>query len=147
MVDELGARILGALWDRERSGASQMLEAQQLADRFHVDLHSVLSELDMLEGQGAVEVYRVGGGGGGTSARIMGRGKTMLQEWQKTASQESDKSKAGRGSEALKLLDEVASELCGKYDLLGCLRKYLMALRYLGWDDKLDYLGVEWVSR
>lgn len=64
----------------------------------------------------------------------------MARQKQGRQSHKSDKSKQNRSEEALELLEQLAVELWGDHDLQKCLKVYLMALRFLGWDD-------EWVSK
>ena len=55
-----------------------MPDAQSLAQQFHVDLHDILDAFDILESDGYLKVYRVGGGGGGSTAQLTGTGKKIL---------------------------------------------------------------------
>ena len=73
-------RILQALLDWEHSGNSAMLDVGQLAKSFGVKVNDVVDQLDILEGQAAVEVQRVFGDGSKSTALITGIGKLTLEQ-------------------------------------------------------------------
>lgn len=134
---ELCYRILQALLEWEHSGDNRMLEAGQLANSFGVSTHDVVDQLDILEIQTAVKVYRSFGNGSGNTALITGVGKKMVEELKKDQAPPTVRASASEPTiDAIKLLEEVTRELYEKdLNIVASLRKYLHAVRLLGWDE------------
>lgn len=143
---ELRLHILQALLNWAHSGDRRLPEAQQLADSIGVNLHDIVDQLDILEIDGAVDVGRALGDGSNMTAMITGVGKKMVEAaQQQSQSQSTSKSSLlDSTSRATELLEELASDLCEVTfklsNLVAYLRKYLMAIRLLGWNE-------EWINK
>jgi len=128
------------------SGDSRLPEARQLAESIGVNLQDILDQFDVLEIDGAVDVARTFGDGSNTTAMITGIGKKIVEaEQQKSQSQSTPKpSLLDSTRRATELLEELASDLCvvtfKVSNLVAYLRKYLMAIRILGWNE-------EWINK
>ena len=153
--EQLRYRILKYMREIERRPGGKLPELGEIAEHLGVSEDDTSDQLDVLDSDGAVKANRTIDGG--AAPMLTGRGKALFEElqekhtlsgWGGRVPEEATRNLTAGGSseepgEALGLFDRIVLDMYGSFDLVGCFRRCLVAVRLLGWSEGEDWIRKE----